>query len=301
MAKDKKIICTCCGKNQTLNSFYQSQSFLYKYYKVLPICKSCIDDIYNNYKKQFKEDILVIYNLCRLFDMPFSESAFIGAVQHSEKTNWKLYQSYFKQINSFNDANNYGSCFNDGENLYTSNNISGDSNKNIDYFKITPEIISFWGSGFTNEEYEYLEKFYTEFVNNYECDSPAQVLLFKNAAKTQLNADKALANNNINLYDKLMKTLSTILGDSNIKPVQETGANATDQVTFGTLVKKWENEKPIPNPLPDWKEKDILEYVKIWILGHLSKMLNLNNPFVREYEKEIDKYKVEMFYDENGD
>ena len=79
---------------------------------------------------------------------------------------------------------------------------------------------------------------------------------------------------------------------------QETGANATEQATFGTLIKKWENEEPIPDPLPEWKEKDIFEYVKIWFLRHLSKMLNLNNPYQEDYEKELKEYEVEMSSDD---
>jgi hypothetical protein len=306
MANDKKkyIFCTCCGEKKQSKYFYESQSELYKSLSYLPICKDCIGDIYKKYEKKYKNDKEIIYNFCRLFDLPFSYSDFDGAVQHSTKTGWKLYQSYFKQINSFGGVNSVGRCFEDGESLIEDNveTIEDSTDKNSGTedilenigFKITPEVELFWGRGFEKEEYFYLESFYNDFVNNYECDTPAQVLLFKNAAKTQLNADKALEQGNINLYDKLMKTLSTILGDSNIKPVQETGANATEQATFGTLIKKWENEKPIPEPLDEWKIKNWLEYIKIWFVSHLAKMTNAPNPYMDEYEEKMKEFRVEL-------
>lgn len=236
-----------------------------------------------------------------LFDLPWGEANYSGALQHSQKTGWKIYQSYFKQINSFGDINSIGTCFAEGEPwideqseaIHSEDSVPDTySNDELD-FDITPEVKLFWGKGFKDEDYFYLENFYDDFIKVYECDTPAQVLLFKNAAKTQLNADKALAEGNINLYDKLMKTLSTILGDSNIKPVQETGANATEQATFGTLIKKWENEKPIPEPLEEWERDNWIEYMKIWFLSHLAKMTNTPNPFEEEYEDAMSEFRVE--------
>lgn len=306
MAKNKNsLLCTCCGKSQPISKFYISSSYLYKALGYIPVCKDCIGEIYERYKNKYKDDRLTIYNFCRLLDLPYSESSLEGAKQHSEKTGWKLYQSYLKQINSFGDINNVGTCFEEGEMLQL-NEISEDNNEEeyifTDDFEVTPEMKTFWGKGYSDEEYRKLEQLYMELVNNYECDSPVQVMLFKNIAKTQLQADKELEAGNVATYDKLMKTLSTILTDSNIKPVQETGANATEQATFGTLIKKWENEKPIPDPLPEWKKADVLRYVKIWFLGHLSRMLNLDNPFKEEYEEELKKYTIESpFDDEEGD
>lgn len=297
-----RIECTCCGKKKVAGEYYRSQSDLYKALGFLPICKVCIDSFYNRYKKIYKDDKKTIYEFCRLFDLPYSEGSFNGAVQHSKKTGWRLYQSYFKQVNSLGDVNNAGTCFKDGETLAACSDTF-DSDNFMDDIDISyNDIVDFWGSGFSKDEYLYLENFYNDFVNNYECDTPAQVLLFKNAAKTQLNADKALAKGNVNLYDKLIKTLSTILGDSNIKPVQETGANATEQATFGTLIKKWENEKPVPDALDDWKRMDWIKYIRIWFLSHLAKMVNIPNPYEAEYEEEMSRFRVNVSSSElNGD
>lgn len=309
MAEIDKITCTCCGKEKKAtnpgNKFYQSQSFLYKYYKHIPVCKDCIDTIYENYKKKYQDEKIAIYQFCRLLDLPYTDSNYNGAVQNSEKTGWKIYQSYFKQINSFGDVNNVGACFEDGESL-TDNDMSVNKeyadieiHNESSEFKITPDILSFWGNGFQEDEYLFLTDEYHQYTTAYECDSPAMEKLLQQAAYESLEIRRKRERREP--VDKHLKNLQDLLGSANIKPVQETGANATDQTTFGTLIKKWENEKPIPDPLPEWKEKDIFAYMKVWFLGHLSKMIGLSNPFDKEYEEEVSKHTVDIPFEEDDE
>ena len=73
----------------------------------------------------------------------------------------------------------------------------------------------------------------------------------------------------------------------------------TDQLadtnTFGTLIKKWEDEHPIPEPAPEWKDVDgIRKYINTWFLGHLCKMFRIENDVTAEYDEELAKYTVEV-------
>jgi hypothetical protein len=117
-------------------------------------------------------------------------------------------------------------------------------------------------------------------------------LLFQEAAQQRLTIKKRREKGDS--VDKELKTLQDLLGSANIKPAQETGANAVEQATFGTLIKKYENEKPIPTPDEQWKDVDgIKKYINVWFLGHLCKMMGINNEQSTAYDKEINKYKVE--------
>lgn len=297
--EDKNIYyCVGCGTTHPKGNFYVSYSPDHANGRLF-YCKDFIKS------KAYMGDKVILNEfkkLLREFNIPFLNDTYESAIESKGDT----IGHYFRMFNSLNQ--NRGLTWDnsvfiddnaeklvDGEPV--DNTPKEDSYDLID-FEITDDVKSFWGMGLEDEEYYTLQGLYSDFVNNYECDSPVQMILFKNASRTQLNIDKALIKNDINMYDKLVKTLSTILGDSNIKPVQETGANATEQATFGTLIKKWENEEPIPDPLPEWKEKDIFEYVKIWFLGHLSKMLNLDNPYQEDYDKELKEYEVEMSSDD---
>ncbi|MEK4006352.1 hypothetical protein [Paenibacillus sp. FSL H3-0333] len=150
-----------------------------------------------------------------------------------------------------------------------------------------------WGKkGFETEDYLFLENEYHTWINSYECDSYAMEMLFQEISHKRLEIKKLRENNKST--DKEMKTLQDLLGSSNIKPVQETGANSAEQSTFGTLIKKYENERPIPEPDESWKDVDgIKKYIQVWFLGHLCKMLGVNNDLAKMYEDEVNKYTVE--------
>jgi hypothetical protein len=86
----------------------------------------------------------------------------------------------------------------------------------------------------------------------------------------------------------LIKTRSDLMNDANMKPIQSTGADANDQVTFGTLIKKWENERPIPKPLDD----EMKRYIDTFMVGHLAKMEGLHNEMTEKYDQAISKYTI---------
>lgn len=154
------------------------------------------------------------------------------------------------------------------------------------------KYLNFWGKGYDVDDYLYLENEYETLLSSYECDSYAQEMLFQEISHKKLQIRKLREDNKPT--DKELKTLQELLGSSNIKPVQETGANATEQATFGTLIKKYENERPVPEPDPMWADVDgIKKYVQIWFLGHLCRMLGINNEYAQMYEDEISKYKVD--------
>lgn len=304
MSKVKRVTCPRCGKESSIRQLYNSKSDLYKFYGVIPICKDCIKEIYNNLEAEHGDTRKAIYELCRMLDLPFNTSALDAAQTVVNNQGWQPYQAYITQINSFGAKNNYGTTFADSESFYSKE--QGGKKESINYvineeFKVTPEMVLFWGKGYSKEQYYFLESFYMSLLNTYECETPIQENLYKNIAKAQLQADIALEDGKMNDYDKAMKTLSTLMNDANIKPVQETGADAPEQATFGTLIKKWENEKPIPEPLDEWKRANWIEYVKVWFLSHLCKMTDTPNIFEDEYNKYINMYKVEQSSPEDGD
>ena len=90
--------------------------------------------------------------------------------------------------------------------------------------------------------------------------------------------------------DKLLRIKSQILGDANLKPVQETGNAANEQVSIGMLIKKFEQEDPIPeDTTPDW-----IDEMKIWIVGQLARMEGLQSDVTDEYNKELLKYGIDV-------
>lgn len=136
------ITCTCCGNSYSPNVLYISKSQLYKHYGKLPICKTCIETIYKELLVKNNDDKQkAIYQMCRKFDMPFSFSAYNGALKESEKKGWQLYQAYFQKMNSLGGVNNYGTCFDEGEVLEgKAENFNVTENQDLDFKEIEKNL-----------------------------------------------------------------------------------------------------------------------------------------------------------------
>ena len=274
---EKKFCYGRCRKEYPLDKFYNADEVLYPDGK-FHLCKNCVKQLID--EKGFDGVLLVL----RAMNKPFLQSIWNG--------NWN---DYIKMISSLNQYKHL--TFNDSE-------LTGDKIKFIPRVKMDEEEIDEfdddieqyeekWGRGFTLEEYRFLENEYQKLITHYKCDSYAMEILFQEIAQLRLTIKKAREDNKP--VDKELKTLQDLLGSANIKPVQETGANAPEQATFGTLIKKYENERPIPEPDEAWKDVDgIRKYISIWFFGHLCRMLGIKNDYYQEYEKEMNKYKVEL-------
>jgi hypothetical protein len=286
-------ICIKCNKVKGKNKFYASSKNKLIDNSKFCLCKDCIKEAidYKNIKS--------IYNILQLLGLPFISSKWEEVLNNYKGTNKDVLGNYIRQVATLHQWSDLD--WNDSE--FKSDKVEEveeDAEEEIededindfedDDFGLTKDIIEFWGKGLPIEQYQALQNFYDEFSSEYETDSPAQRLNFKNAAKTQYQADIALAKGEVNLYNQLMKTLSTILGDSNVKPVQATGAEANDQMSYGLLIKKFESEKPVEEKL----DSEMKKYIDTFMVGHLAKMEGLNNEMVKQYEEAISDYTINL-------
>ena len=281
--------CSKCKKDKKLSdSYYMASSNLIHTDGKLGICKSCLEEIID-----FK-NAESLKNVLRAIDRPFLTEAYEGSFATNPNNPFKEYMRRLgmKQNRelTWNDSD-----FNKPTNLSNEVEINYDE-EDLDM----NELIRFFGRGFDNEDYYWLHSEYSDFLNRYECDSKGMELLIKEICLTELDIKKRRALNE--KVDQQLKTLQDLLGSSNLKPVQETGANAVEQETFGTLIKKYENEKPIPEPEAKWKDVDgVSRYIRVFFLGHLTRMLGIKNDYENEYWDEMNKYTVNEPVSEDED
>lgn len=96
--------------------------------------------------------------------------------------------------------------------------------------------------------------------------------------------------------DKSVNALNNLLGSANLKPNQQKadGDSAQENTPFGVWIRRWETQRPVPDPDPELEDVDgIIRYISIWFLGHLCKMLGIKNTYCRLYEEEIAKMRVD--------
>ena len=292
-----------CGKrfSRQKDNFSYSQSPYFKgNNSYLPICKSCIDSVTEQYAENLGSQDEAIKRTALHWDMYVSDSL-LSSTKKIDADRSRV-SCYIKDCNLNQNAGKTYDTYLDEQQSSAINSIEEfEELKNDKSFKITSSTIKFFGLGFSESEYEWLLTQYKDWTARHECKTKAQEELFKNISIAQLNIQKAIQSPS-GKVDAAMDTFQKLLGSANIKPTQTNDNALADQNTFGTLIQKWEVEKPIPEPEPEWKDVDgIIRYISVWFLGHLCKMMGIKNSYSKLYEDEMLKYKVQKPQYEDDD
>ena len=293
--KEDTKVCSQCKRPKKLTEYYMAASTLINADGKLCICSSCLVSIVDY------EDRTSVKNVLRMIDRPFLINDYIESPD-SNKNN--PFREYMRRLGMRQNRektwldSDFGGM-DDHLNSEDLNSMKVELEFEQDDNVSLPELIKFFGRGFETEDYYWLNDEYEDFLNRYECDSKGMELLIKEICLTQLDIKKRRAKNE--KVDQQLKTLQDLLGSSNLKPVQETGANAIDQESFGTLIKKYENDRPVPDADPKWQDVDSIgKYIRVFFLGHFSRMLGIKNDYENEYWEEINKFTVEEPINEEG-
>ena len=288
--------CTMCGLTKRFSEYYNSSSVLNRANGTLSICKDCVGELYNEYFRIYDSYKKAIYYLCRKIDLPFSVSAYNGAEALAKKNSGIIWQVYIRQINSFKDINNYGSCFDSSDEWLDENSkkITETVIYNFDDedFELTSDLIHKWGK-VNKTDIIYLEKEYQDWCTRYEVSTKSMEEIIKNICYIQMIINKKKERNE-NINNEL-KSLQDLMNSGALKPVQESAAMGTEASTLGTLIKKFENERPISEPSAEFKDVDkIGKFIRTFFLGHFCRFNNVPNPYEKEYQEEMDKYTIDV-------
>ena len=89
------------------------------------------------------------------------------------------------------------------------------------------------------------------------------------------------------------KTFTDLLASCNLQPRQNANDDLADQNTFGTLIKQFEQERPLPQAEPEWEDVDgIKKYIDTFFFGHLCHVVDIKNDNEETYRKAIEQYTV---------
>lgn len=302
-------ICFKCGTKYGRRKGYfpVNYSILYKGIGYLPICKDCIDAMYNEYLAQCGDAKDAVRQMCRKLDLFWDENVYEIVTRKS--TTRSMMTQYIAKTNSISYAgksyddtlSNEGTLWNFASNVnmnesasnitekeHTSNNVEDD---------VPKDIIEFWGSGYSSDMYHELEQrrsyWMSKLPDGIELDVGTEALIRQICSlELDINRDRIAGRP----VDKSVNALNNLLGSANLKPVQQksNGDSSVENTPFGVWIKKWETKRPIPEADPELQDVDgIIRYISIWFLGHLCKMLGIKNTYSKLYEEEISKIRVE--------
>ena len=283
--------CHCCNEFKTKDAFYNDSRYASG---LFPECKECLKNQacdYNKATKEYSDNREKTIEVFHKLNLPFIDSEYkrqLQAIQEKigEKNRSLAYLQLLvmvKTLGQYNSLSWKDSDFGADEIPDAINNSSR---------KPRREIQKLFGSGFTNDEYLYLQDQYDDWCARTQVDSKSQQTYVVRICFKLLDIWKAQQRGDDTT--KLDDSLNKLMEAANLQPKQNVSNAATDSLTFGQLIEKWETEKPIPEPTDEFKDVDgIGKYIRVWFTGWLSKALGLNaSVYTKEYEEEISKYVV---------
>lgn len=319
---DSRVICTKCGISygRRKGNFPASYAILHKGIGYVPICRTCVESLYEKYLAACGNDSkMAVRQMCRKLDLYWDEAAFESVSK--KNTTRSLMTGYMQRLNT---VNLIGKCYDDtlikegtmwsfgntdtpAKPAAVSQPKTEEQKQTEEEAQIADEVIAFWGSGYTPAMYRELEErlqyWKSKLPDGTVIDIGTEALLRQIIfLEIDINRDRAQGKS----VDKNMNTLNTLLGSAMLKPAQkkdEAADAALENTPLGVWLYRYENKRPLPTVDDDLKDVNgILKYVFIW-LGHVCKMLGKKNGFSRLYEKEIARYRVERpeFDDEDDE
>lgn len=303
----EKYKCFYCGKEYVETNYYKSDSMFFENIGKIPYCKQCIEKFYQHYlEKYINEGCLTpeqnaVKRVCMAFDIYYNAKAFYDAINSAKKRNMNISAmgAYMKMIQlSQHKGKSYDNTVSDEEQESFAESAS---TKVSDNRKVDEKTIQFFGAGFTDEDYEFLQREYNDWTARHECKTKTQEENFKDICFNRLQNLKALRRGEDT--KDITASFQKMLDSGKLQPKQNSGDTMSDSQTFGTLIDKWENTRPIPEVDEDLRDVDKIGlYLEIFFKGHLAKMMGLKNGLSNLYTKFMKKYTVEKpEYNDNED
>lgn len=293
----EKMECPYCGEWKLAVGFYLDSRTATGYY---PECKECLLEEacdYDKANKKYIDNREKTIKVLHKMDLPFIESAYISATNSvakatSERSRGLIFNGYMTQIKSLRQYK--GLTWKDSVYNASEEEVK-ESEENAEALVSSKKVKSGqkrFGIGYASEDYVFLENEYQDWVTRYECNTKAQEECFQRLAMKKLEIHKASLSGDST--DKLDATYQQLLNTANVTPRQSASGNMVDAQTFGTLIQKYEETRPLPEIDPDLKDVDKIGLlIDVFFKGHLCKMLGLKNTFANVYEKYMSKYTVE--------
>lgn len=194
------IFCLICGTEN--GQFYRTNNPKYKMFGQIPWCSDCLNEKFNEYKKQYKDDARAMCELCYYVDIPFNEPIYEKAITKSAETSLPLYRAYLALYSNLSYKLTDTPCFGDSEKFKFIETDGMDKLKKIDD--------PVWGSEYTQAEIDKLNNYFDGLKKDYDIVTTSHEDYARKISKISLEMDKALADMSKGGDDKKYQSLSNI-------------------------------------------------------------------------------------------
>lgn len=262
----EKFKCPITGKiyNKQEGYFYKSKSELFIYNNgFIPFSKVALTDVFNRYREMYNDTAFAIKRICIMTDSYYNKDLANSVAEMSSPS----IGEYFKKINM---AQYRGKTYDDSleeemlekkkKDIIDNFNRQKEEDKEIRDSDVEADVIKFFGSGYTKEDYDFLVENFNEWKKRIgENLTKSEEGLLRNIVFNELDMMKARQNGEST--KDLETTYLNNLKAGGWSPNQNT-EDTTGLDCFGQFIDRIEDNDPIPDPDPEWEDVDgIKDYI----------------------------------------
>ena len=307
---EDKIKCSMCGRvlrtKGNASSYYKSNSIIHKGNGgYIPICKSCLEDLFLAYKNALGSTQKAIQRICMKFDVYWNERIYESILEKSD-TRGGMFKigEYLKTVSLYQyRGSTYDTTLDEeASRIQTQIDLVIAGEEMTEDIDVSPEQIRTWGSGFDPLFYRELDQrydYWTEDLDFDKVDKATETLIRQICIQEVILSRDAAAGRPI---DKTAKRIDSLRGSLNLKPVQKPQKTVvedamdeeTEMTPFGVWIRKIEDDRPIPEAEEQFADVDHLkDYIQTWFVGGLCNMMHIPNAFSDKFEEAMQEYTVE--------
>ena len=270
-----------CKKEKSITNFYKTRSALHPD-GYLNICKLCISRMMD------ENDVTTVFPILQQMDLPFI-SKYCDTVSANKGSSFGNYLRIANSgMNEFKDAGWKDSVFDMEHSGITTEEIIRYTNT----VTVNDEMIQFFGSGFSDDEYIAMHKKYNFLKNNYPEKTNMHIEALATYVRYKVKEEFAVAKGSVTEAEKWGKLASSAATSAKINPSQLTAADLSDGLsTFGQLTRAVEQAVDVIDILPRFKQMPH-DTVDFTILCYVNYIRNLQGLPLCDYEE------IYKFYDE---
>ena len=163
--------CRKCNQMMSYDKFWKTSNPYLDTNGIMSICINCANKMYEEFFIIYHDDKTVMFNMCQHLDIKYDEGCVSTLIAYFDREDDKIkikskMAKYLQLINSVNKSKPIRYCNTKIENDF--------HNSGIDVEKDSDKALKLkWGDR-PNEEYEFLELKYKEYIDEYGAESPSE-------------------------------------------------------------------------------------------------------------------------------
>ena len=184
--KKEKYTCFYCGNEFVETNFYKSFGNFFDNIGKIPYCKQCVEKFYKYYFDKYTNEGCLnpeekaVKRVCMAMDIYYSKANFDSAMKKIKQDNINISPmgQYMKTISLTQyKGKSYDNTVSDDEQKELVASLMDMSN--VSDRKVDEKTIKFFGAGFSDDDYEFLQEQYSDWTTRHECQTKAQEEVFK--------------------------------------------------------------------------------------------------------------------------